>query len=67
MTQCFKGGHDFPVEDELGAYCELHGVTAIWKHPPSSASPAHPLTLQSSADEPPASRSRPSLAVGRDS
>ncbi|WP_037841860.1 hypothetical protein [Streptomyces sp. NRRL F-5126] len=35
--QCFKGGygHDFPIEDEHGAYCEEHGVEVVWRrsHP----------------------------------
>lgn len=31
MTRCPKGPHDFPVEDDSGAYCEEHGVTLIWR------------------------------------
>jgi hypothetical protein len=29
MTMCVKGGHDFPIEDETGAYCEEHGIVLI--------------------------------------
>ncbi|MFE4959631.1 hypothetical protein ACFRCW_38010 [Streptomyces sp. NPDC056653] len=32
MTGCIKGEHDFPVEDETGAYCAEHGVTLLWHH-----------------------------------
>ncbi|MFE9865850.1 hypothetical protein ACFYPZ_24450 [Streptomyces sp. NPDC005506] len=34
MTVCIKGEHDFPVEDETGAYCAEHGVTLLWHHYP---------------------------------
>ncbi|MFE2086537.1 hypothetical protein [Streptomyces sp. NPDC057582] len=33
MTACIRGEHDFPVEDEMGAYCEEHGVTLLWHGP----------------------------------
>ncbi|MGW2939488.1 hypothetical protein ACWDA7_49175 [Streptomyces sp. NPDC001156] len=33
MTKCPHGGHEFPVEDETGAYCEEHGVTLLWNPP----------------------------------
>ncbi|MBP0458643.1 hypothetical protein [Streptomyces montanisoli] len=52
MTQCFKGGHDYPIEDEYGAYCEEHGVTAIWSHPDKRV-PHDPPTPPSAEDEPP--------------
>lgn len=31
MSQCFKGGHEFPIEDEHSAYCEQHGVLKMFK------------------------------------
>ncbi|MFD8965015.1 hypothetical protein ACFV0C_08435 [Streptomyces sp. NPDC059568] len=34
MTRCAKGNHDFPVEDEHGARCDIHGVTLVWHGPP---------------------------------
>lgn len=52
MTQCFKGGHDYPIEDEDGAYCEEHGVTAIWKRPDTGES-QHPPTHPAAEDERP--------------
>ncbi|MER5915827.1 hypothetical protein ABT124_36800 [Streptomyces sp. NPDC001982] len=33
MTKCPHGDHDFPVEDETGAYCQEHGVTVLWNPP----------------------------------
>ncbi|MBL1104961.1 hypothetical protein JK361_10205 [Streptomyces sp. 5-8] len=30
MTLCTSGEHEFPVEDETGAYCQEHGVTLLW-------------------------------------
>ncbi|MEV0035088.1 hypothetical protein [Streptomyces sp. NPDC050804] len=36
MTRCAKGQHDFPIEDEAGAYCPEHGVTLVWHSPPAS-------------------------------
>ncbi|MFD5711306.1 hypothetical protein ACFWHW_13065 [Streptomyces pharetrae] len=30
MTLCLSGDHDFPIEDETGAYCPEHGVTLLW-------------------------------------
>ncbi|MFJ8508649.1 hypothetical protein [Streptomyces avermitilis] len=33
MTKCIHGDHEFPVEDETGAYCEEHGVTLLWNPP----------------------------------
>lgn len=34
MTRCIKGGHDFPIEDDIGAYCPEDGVTLLWNSPP---------------------------------
>ncbi|WP_274562989.1 hypothetical protein [Streptomyces spiramyceticus] len=34
MTECLKGEHEFPVEDDEGAHCEEHGVTLLWHGPP---------------------------------
>ncbi len=34
MTQCPKGEHELPDEDEIGAHCEEHGVTLLWHGPP---------------------------------
>lgn len=34
MTQCPKGDHDIPDEDEVGARCDEHGVTLLWRGPP---------------------------------
>ncbi|MFE4176899.1 hypothetical protein ACFRR7_33475 [Streptomyces sp. NPDC056909] len=36
MTRCAKGQHDFPIEDEAGAYCPEYGVTLVWHSPPAS-------------------------------
>ncbi|MFE0451577.1 hypothetical protein ACFW2D_09850 [Streptomyces sp. NPDC058914] len=36
MTLCTSGDHEFPIEDETGAYCPEHGVTLLW-HPPGFA------------------------------
>ncbi|GAA5078479.1 hypothetical protein [Streptomyces similanensis] len=36
MTLCISGDHEFPTEDETGAYCREHGVTLLW-HPPHFA------------------------------
>ncbi|ROP53257.1 hypothetical protein [Streptomyces sp. PanSC9] len=33
MTRCIHGDHEFPIEDETGAYCEEHGVTLLWNPP----------------------------------
>ncbi|MEV8393648.1 MULTISPECIES: hypothetical protein [unclassified Streptomyces] len=38
MTGCVKGGHDFPYEDETGAYCHEHGVTLLWRGDPIAGS-----------------------------
>ncbi|MFD4859289.1 hypothetical protein [Streptomyces atratus] len=35
MTSCPQGEHDFPIEDDSGAYCEEHGVTLIRKPDPT--------------------------------
>nr|WP_256342046.1 hypothetical protein [Streptomyces sp. MW-W600-10] len=34
--RCFAEGeaHDFPVEDETGAYCPAHEVTLLWRGDP---------------------------------
>lgn len=34
MTQCPKGDHEIPDEDEVGARCDEHGVTLLWCGPP---------------------------------
>jgi hypothetical protein len=34
MTQCPKGQHELPDEDDIGAHCEEHGVTLLWRGPP---------------------------------
>lgn len=34
MTECPRGSHDFPVEDDTGAYCEEHGVTLLYRSNP---------------------------------
>ncbi len=28
------GAHEFPVEDDTGAYCPEHGVTLLWRGEP---------------------------------
>ncbi|MGW2706978.1 hypothetical protein [Streptomyces sp. NPDC001340] len=33
MTLCTSGDHEFPIEDETGAYCQEHGVTLLWNPP----------------------------------
>ncbi|CAL9458176.1 hypothetical protein SUDANB15_02562 [Streptomyces sp. enrichment culture] len=33
MTMCIHGDHEFPIEDETGAYCPEHGVTLLWNPP----------------------------------
>jgi hypothetical protein len=43
MTLCFKGGHDFPVEDEDGAICEEHGVELVRHRPHAPQRSPHPL------------------------
>ncbi|WP_066955913.1 hypothetical protein [Streptomyces lushanensis] len=50
MTLCAKGQHEFPIEDESGAYCPDHGVTLLWHGPPiteddllSDDSPSRPV------------------------
>nr|WP_097868418.1 hypothetical protein [Streptomyces sp. rh34] len=37
--RCFvEGGvHDFPVEDDSGAYCPEHDVTLLWRGDPTAA------------------------------
>jgi hypothetical protein len=37
--RCFAEGdvHDFPVEDESGAYCPEHEVTLLWRGDPIPA------------------------------
>lgn len=37
MTECPKGDHAFPAEDDEGAYCLEHGVTLLWRGPPITA------------------------------
>ncbi|WP_405794137.1 hypothetical protein [Streptomyces sp. NBC_01506] len=31
---CISGGHEFPVEDDEGAYCPEHGVTLLYHGDP---------------------------------
>lgn len=31
---CISGDHDFPSEDDEGAYCPEHGVTLLFHGPP---------------------------------
>lgn len=31
------GAHEFPVEDDTGAYCPEHGVTLLWRGEPIAA------------------------------
>lgn len=40
--RCFAEGdaHDFPVEDESGAYCPEHEVTLLWRGDPITAADA---------------------------
>ncbi|MFJ1645405.1 hypothetical protein [Streptomyces sp. NPDC088258] len=33
---CAKGGHDFPIEDEVGACCPERGVTLLYRGGPIS-------------------------------
>ncbi|MET9516372.1 hypothetical protein [Streptomyces sp. NPDC002994] len=54
MTECPKGGHDIPDEDEVGARCEEHGVTLLWRGPP--------ITPEDFAPEPQARRAPPPTA-----
>ncbi|MFE9886903.1 hypothetical protein [Streptomyces scopuliridis] len=32
--RCPTGVHNFPVEDETGAYCREHGMTLLWHGEP---------------------------------
>lgn len=34
MTRCPKGGHDFPEEKPLYAWCAEHGITLLWHGDP---------------------------------
>ncbi|MFE9296611.1 hypothetical protein [Streptomyces niveus] len=34
MTACVHGGHEFPEEDQEGAYCVEHGVTLLFRGDP---------------------------------
>ncbi|WP_250301991.1 hypothetical protein [Streptomyces sp. A 4/2] len=34
MTDCPRGDHAFPYEDNTGAYCEEHGITLLWHGEP---------------------------------
>jgi hypothetical protein len=43
MTRCPKGPHDFPIEDDTGAYCAEHGVTLI-RNPEPNQGEAPPVT-----------------------
>lgn len=31
MTLCPGGWHPFPIEDDTGAYCPVHGITILPK------------------------------------
>ncbi|WP_405794556.1 hypothetical protein [Streptomyces sp. NBC_01506] len=31
---CVKGEHEFPEEDDVGAYCVVHGVTLLFRGDP---------------------------------
>ncbi|WP_405612051.1 hypothetical protein OG292_10185 [Streptomyces sp. NBC_01511] len=31
---CVKGEHEFPEEDDVGAYCVAHGVTLLFRGDP---------------------------------
>ncbi|MGQ4514269.1 hypothetical protein [Streptomyces sp. DW26H14] len=48
VTPCVGGGHDFPIEDDSGAYCPEHGVE-IQRLPQQACAP-HRL-LQALAEE----------------
>jgi hypothetical protein len=43
MTQCYKGGHEYPVEDAYGAYCEEHGIELVWHAAHDPTEPPHRL------------------------
>lgn len=47
VTYCVHGGrtHEFPYEDETGAYCEAHGVTLLWRGDPITADDLTPTTV----------------------
>lgn len=51
MTQCFKGGyaHDFPIEDEVGCYCEEHG-TELRRRRVALPQAPHPLMVGAELD-----------------
>lgn len=36
LMRCYAEGgvHEFPVEDDTGAYCPEHGVTLLWRGEP---------------------------------
>lgn len=55
MTQCPKGEHELPDEDDIGAHCEEHGVTLLWRGPP--------ITAEDLAPGSDATRARPAPAV----
>ncbi len=56
MTQCPKGDHQIPDEDEVGARCEEHGVTLLWHGPPITSEDFTPEPHARRAPPPPAPR-----------
>ncbi|MDJ0460567.1 hypothetical protein [Streptomyces sp. H27-C3] len=58
MTRCVKGpySHDFPIEDDEGAYCAEHGVTLLWHGPPITPEDTAPETPARRAPLPPEPR-----------
>ncbi|MFC9653227.1 MULTISPECIES: hypothetical protein [unclassified Streptomyces] len=63
MTRCVTGGHDFPYEDETGAYCHEHGVTLLWHGDPVTRDDLSPCPAPSTAYVP---RDRPLSDVADD-
>jgi hypothetical protein len=70
MTECPKGDHEFPDEDDTGARCEEHGVTLLWHGPPitpedlipgghARRNPASPAALPAPFSSAPPGDSRP--------
>ncbi|WP_158710354.1 hypothetical protein [Streptomyces sp. NRRL F-5126] len=56
MTQCRRGGHEFPVEDDYGGYRKEHGVELIGKRSHDEVRPPHPLLPRPVDADEPASR-----------
>ncbi|GHB17994.1 hypothetical protein [Streptomyces chryseus] len=59
MTQCPKGAHELPYEDDTRGHCDEHGVTLLWHGPP--------ITLEDFTPEPHGRRFPPPAprALGR--